>query len=109
QPYVENAIWHGLMNLENTRDGVLKVDITTKNGLLKILVEDNGVGRKRAEAYKKDTLHHSIGMQLTEQRLKTIFKLKEYEGVRLEIIDLKDQSGNAAGTRVILMLPLNID
>ena len=108
QPYVENAIWHGLMNLENTRDGILKVEISVDGGLLTIVVEDNGIGRQRSESFKRDALHHSVGMQLTEQRLKTIYKLKEYEAIHINIIDLKDNADNAIGTKVILILPLNL-
>ncbi|HLA56338.1 MAG TPA: histidine kinase [Flavobacterium sp.] len=108
QPYIENAIWHGLMNLEDLRKGILNLHISADQKLLKIVIEDNGIGRDRANEFKKDALHHSIGMQLTEQRLQTIYKLKEYEGITIDIMDLKDNAGESLGTRVILLLPLNI-
>jgi tetratricopeptide (TPR) repeat protein len=53
QPYVENAIWHGLMNLKEERKAVLLIDISIENNLLKIVVEDNGIGRERSNEYKK--------------------------------------------------------
>ena len=108
QPYIENAIWHGLMNLEDSRTGILSLNISACQKLLKIVIEDNGVGRECSNEFKKGVLHHSIGMKLTEQRLQTIYKLKEYEGITIDIIDLKNDADNPLGTRVILLLPLNI-
>jgi len=108
QPYVENAIWHGLMNLEDKRQGLVSVKFLPDGELLKIVIEDNGVGREYANSFKKDELHRSIGMQLTEQRLQTIYKLNEYEGIRIDIFDLRDHLGQPIGTRVILIIPINI-
>jgi len=108
QPYIENAIWHGLMNIEDMRKGVLRLAISTEGKQLKIIIEDNGIGRERANAFKKGILHHSVGMKLTEERLQTISKLQEYESITVEIIDLKDDAGEPLGTSVVLHLPLNI-
>lgn len=108
QPYIENAIWHGLMNLGDLRKGVLTLKISANSKQLQIAIEDNGIGRERANSFKKDTLHHSVGMKLTEQRLQTISKLKEYETIAVEITDLQSHMGEPLGTRVVLHLPLNI-
>ncbi len=106
QPYVENAIWHGLMNLDDTKQGILSVKITLHSQLLRIIIEDNGIGRESANAFKKGNLHHPVGMQLTEQRLRVIHSLREHEGITIEITDLKNDDGKATGTRVVLYLPL---
>jgi tetratricopeptide (TPR) repeat protein len=100
QPYVENAIWHGLMNLNNERHGVLKISIDKPNGKLRISIEDNGVGRKRAEQFRKDEMHAPKGMKLTERRLQMVNAMKDYENASVKIYDLPDNSG----TRVEILL-----
>jgi ligand-binding sensor domain-containing protein len=108
QPYMENAIGHGLINLDKEHRGVLTLKIAMENRLLKIVIEDNGVGRKRAGEYKKANLHRPVAMSLTEQRLEIIRKMENFEGVRVLVTDLYDPSGFASGTRVELFLPLTI-
>lgn len=106
QPYVENAIWHGLMNLNNARKGQLTIEFSKETDLLKIIIEDNGIGRKKSNEYKADALHHSIGMQLTEERLNMINLLWNTKSVKVLIHDLYEDSTNAIGTRIELFLPL---
>ncbi len=107
QPYVENAIWHGLMNLKNERPGTLKIEFTRSNNLMKIIIEDNGIGRLKAGSYEKDSLHRPIAMKLTEKRLQMINKTYGQNGIKVEIHDLYDQNNNAIGTRVEVFLPLD--
>ncbi len=114
QPYVENAIWHGLMNLptgqaglEKNKKGKLKVEIKLLNNLLNIIIEDNGVGRALSSTFKKESNHQSVGMKLTEKRLVMINKLQEYEGAKVIVIDLYDELKNASGTRVEISIPIN--
>lgn len=108
QPYVENAIWHGLMNLDDDRVRILKLSFSIENDLLKIVVEDNGIGRERSYAYKKESVHNPVAMKLTEQRLKMISRIRDYEGIMVTIIDVYDKEGKPAGTKVELFLPLTI-
>lgn len=107
QPYIENAIWHGLMNLEKERKGVLNVDISESKGILKIVIEDNGIGRVKAKEYKKEDTHRSVGMKLTEQRLLMINQMQEYENAKVIVTDLKDDKGVSCGTRVKISIPVN--
>ena len=70
QPYVENAIWHGLMN--KTSKGKIFISIEIKAGYLFCIIEDNGVGLKKAKeikAKRKKMKHKSIGMRITKDRL----------------------------------------
>ncbi len=102
QPHVENAIWHGLMHRET--GGQIKVKITQpQEALLRIEVEDNGVGRAAAaEAESKSALtKKSLGQKITAERLKGTGKL-----AFSETIDLIDAQGNAMGTRVVMEIPL---
>jgi LytS/YehU family sensor histidine kinase len=100
QPYVENAIWHGIMPLGGQRKGRLIVRIWQRGNELNIIVEDNGVGRESAAKIKKMKQHKSVGMELTKQRLDMLNNLPEYRSSDIEIYDLRDESGKPAGTRV---------
>lgn len=106
QPYVENAIWHGLLHLENR--GSLRLSFEKENEtMLAVIVEDNGIGReKAAELKSKQVLKKkSYGMQITEDRIAIINRVQKIHA-RAEVIDLKDAAGQAAGTRVVLHIPL---
>lgn len=107
QPYIENAIWHGLMHLDKNKKGVLTIDMHLENDILKITVEDNGIGRKQAQSYKEANSNRSVGMKLTEQRLQMINKIQDYENAKVEIHDLYDKTNNASGTRVEIFIPIN--
>lgn len=109
QPYIENAIWHGLINLRKNREGKLLVSMKMEVDLLKVTIEDNGIGRKKAMEYRKNQTHKSIGMQLTEQRLGTINQLHGYEKLNVIISDLFNEQNEAAGTRVEIWIPITIE
>ena len=94
QPYVENAILHGLNNKEGT--GLLTISVRSENNMILVEIEDNGVGREAASKLKQASNHKSMGTALTEERLKLINATNE---TSVEIIDLAE-SGEASGTRV---------
>lgn len=105
QPYVENAIWHGLMHKDEK--GLLTIRIgKSSNSLLEIIVEDDGVGRKlSAESSNRDALKtRSYGMQITKDRLHIVNQLFNTQA-RVRVEDLYAADGSAAGTRVTLNLP----
>ena len=108
QPYIENAIWHGLLHKES--GGHLRLYLTMiGKGLLQCIIEDNGVGRERsAELKSKSATKKSLGMQLTEHRL---VLLNQHAAVRsgVEIEDKKDSNGKATGTKVVLKIPVSED
>lgn len=106
QPYVENAIWHGLMHREGN-DGLLKIDVSKEDKALKIIVEDNGIGRNAAATLRSKTAthHKSHGMDVTHERIKIINELYGIEAT-VTVEDLFDERGNAKGTRVVLRLPM---
>jgi sensor histidine kinase YesM len=96
QPYVENAILHGLYNKKED-EGILTLTIKEVNERVLFEIEDNGVGREAAAAFKLNLpVHKSLGTMLTEERLKLI---NAQSGVSSEIEDLKE-NGQAMGTRV---------
>ncbi len=103
QPFVENAIWHGLMAKEG--EGQLSIDIKLSNEYLLCTVEDNGVGREASTINnKKRKRGESFGIKATDQRLKILNSLNKTDMV-VKYTDLKDDEGNAMGTRVEFFLP----
>jgi tetratricopeptide (TPR) repeat protein len=108
QPYVENAIWHGLMHKEET--GKLEIDISQENDFLCIRVMDNGIGRKQSAALasKSVTRHKSMGMRITSQRINSIKHPLSGESP-VSINDLVNPDGTPAGTEVIIKIPIEYD
>jgi len=105
QPYVENAIWHGLMHKDG--NGILSVDLCLNDSIITCTITDNGIGReKAAEIKKKKTkTYESHGTKITGDRLKLINTLNNTE-MKINYFDLKDESGNAIGTKVEITIPL---
>jgi sensor histidine kinase YesM len=105
QPYVENAIWHGLMHKEE--GGNVTISITEKsNNQLEINILDDGVGRKRAMELKSKsaTQRKSFGMEISADRLKIINQIYNVNA-QVFVHDLTDErTGEATGTRVQLIL-----
>ena len=106
QPYVENSIWHGLLQ---KKGGKGKIDLILRrdNGSLICLIEDNGIGREAAEGLKSKsaTKRKSFGMKITNDRLETLNQLANTQA-SVQIFDLKNNKGEPKGTRVELVIPL---
>jgi hypothetical protein len=105
QPYIENAIWHGLMPLKN-RKGAITLTIIEQDAFLKITITDNGVGRKTSDLIKKKIVHknhQSVGMELTGKRIEVFGQESKFS---LQIIDNYDPNNNSAGTTVEIVLPM---
>ena len=110
QPYIENAILHGLVNKEGKGD--LWVSLQRSNGLLVCKIEDNGIGRANARDIqrKKTARHKSLGIEVTNERVSTLFSLLDY---KLDVLveDLFESKNGSiepqpAGTRVTISIPL---
>jgi len=105
QPFVENAVLHGLAARE--AGGHIVISFHKKEEMIECVIEDNGIGRKLAME-KKLHSHKSTGMLVTEERLKAFGAQNEVR-TNLQIIDLFDTFGNACGTRVILDIPMQLN
>jgi len=106
QPYVENAITHGLINKENGK-GRLLVEIQLQHDQILCTIEDNGIGRAKAMEIKqkKNDNHHSLGTNITESRLKLVNELYG-KNMKVHYTDLLDESGEPAGTKVEINIPI---
>jgi hypothetical protein len=107
QPYVENAIWHGLMHKDDPGNLLSVVFTMPDENLLQVEITDNGVGRAAADSYKSKsaTRRKSFGMQITKDRIAIINQLYQMDA-RVNIEDLVDDRGVPGGTRVTLIIPI---
>jgi tetratricopeptide (TPR) repeat protein len=106
QPYVENAIWHGLMHKEGGGNVTISIIQKTDN-LLEINVLDDGVGRQEAMKIKSKsaTKNKSLGIEISNDRLKIINQIYKVNA-NVVIQDLVDSEGMPCGTNVCLQLVL---
>ncbi len=104
QPFIENAIWHGLA----LKKGHKKIVITIKkdNAYLQISIEDNGIGRERAAVLKAAKLveKESLGISLTKERL--VSYTEHLKGKVSIVFDDLMENNQSKGTRVILKIPV---
>jgi len=108
QPYVENAIWHGLMTKTNGEAGIVKLGIHKKDDNLLCIISDNGIGRKKAAELKEGKINNhkrSMGMQITQDRIDVINKLYNLN-TSVRIHDMANEKGEATGTNVELIIPI---
>lgn len=105
QPIVENAIWHGLLPLKNFRNGKLLIKISLVEDSLFIVIEDNGIGRRK-ENQSMSNLRESKGIQIIKQRILNMNNLYNTNKGDFIIDDLTDELNNAVGTRITFILPL---
>lgn len=105
QPFVENAIWHGLLHKKTK--GLLTIEIKEEGDNLRCTVTDNGVGREKALKLRKQSGHKkiSMGIKITTDRLKLLTKEKISEAIK--ILDLKDVENNPLGTQVNILIPIS--
>jgi tetratricopeptide (TPR) repeat protein len=103
QPFCENAIWHGLMQKDGP--GLLTVELSLQDNILNCMITDNGIGREKSKQIKSKSAENqkSMGLKITTERLALLNRDKGLQ-TYYEIEDLKDEFGNAAGTRVILKI-----
>ncbi|MFN8117854.1 MAG: histidine kinase [Bacteroidia bacterium] len=107
QPLVENAIKHGLANKQG--QGFLNIKLEEKNNKLLIEIEDDGIGREAAAEIGKRMMKKSASFS-TEANMSRIELLNanKTEKITQEIIDKKDDNGNATGTIVKLVIPIEL-
>lgn len=100
QPFVENAVWHGLLPLKNLRPAQLTIRVLTLNGLPLIEIEDNGVGRDLLNPPKSK----SKGTKLVIDKIESLNQLSNTTNYKVEIIDLQDADKKPIGTKIIIQL-----
>lgn len=99
QPYVENAILHGLMH--SKEKGHLKIALSLQGNSILCVIEDDGIGRTRAAEIRRESgiERKSQGMLITKERLDILNQYTE-DIYTVNVVDLVDDAGKAKGTRV---------
>ena len=106
QPYVENAVKHGLLH----QQGEKKLSVvfnTDKEGILNCTITDNGIGRKRSSEINamRQSRYTSFATGATQKRLELLNYERE-NAIAVVFVDLKDANGIAAGTSVTIKIPI---
>lgn len=106
QPFLENALWHGLSSKENNKEITLKVTKPSAD-FVTIIITDNGVGRKESGRINDNKIlkRKSVGIAITRARLANFSKGFDND-YKIDIEDLYDKNGVANGTRVIVNIPI---
>ncbi len=104
QPFIENAIEHG--QLHTIEGGFIHVSFKKEDGMLKIAIIDNGIGRKKSSKNKKSSAHKSMAMDITSQRIENLNR-KYNSGGQLIVEDYNKEL--ETGTKVLISLPYRVD
>lgn len=104
QPFLENAIHHGLLHKPNDKN--LTVTFKMNPSSATCIIEDNGIGRVRAAEInqRQQYRHESFSLNATEERLR-ILSVNSDQEFNYSIVDLYDKDGGASGTKVIVKFP----
>lgn len=105
QPFLENALWHGLSLKEGSKTLKLLIRRNTE-AYIQIVIQDNGIGRVAAEQLKEDRLllRRPYGIAITRERLNNFSKTFKNRFI-LDMKDLFNPDGSAAGTEVSISIP----
>ncbi len=104
QPFVENAIHHGLKNLSG-RPGVLTINVFPVGNLINVEIIDNGPGIHHIKKEEKIPGHESMGLKIFQQRIQ-LFKRKYKKNITFVVSDLGDGPSEKTGTRIEIGFPL---
>jgi tetratricopeptide (TPR) repeat protein len=105
QPFVENAIIHGL--IPKAEKGMITVNFSIENESLICSIEDNGIGFDKSKEIKESlvSVHKSMALDITKKRLE-MMEASTAQKANVEIKEIKSENGEILGTKVILNLPL---
>lgn len=101
QPFIENAIWHGIV--PRNRGGHVWLQVLGKATSIEVVIEDDGIGREASQQNKSSSslVHQSKGVNLTQSRLE-LNNLLQQRQANLQLIDKRDENGLSTGTKVII-------
>jgi hypothetical protein len=106
QPFLENAIWHGVSHL-STRKGLILIRFTLESWCIRCEIEDNGIGREKSmelrQAFSKKRKSHA--MNIAAERI-SLMNGSGTAKISLDVIDLFDADGLSSGTKIVLCFPI---
>lgn len=108
QPYVENALKHGLLH----KKGEKNLEITFAENVESIMIEiiDNGIGREKSGALNsiKNKNHKSFATKAIQNRI-DLLNANKIEKISIEIVDILTQNEQVSGTKVTISIPKNFE
>jgi ligand-binding sensor domain-containing protein len=106
QPFIENAIWHGLMHRVEGGNILLKIS-QLNHKIIHAEIIDNGIGRAAAALIKSKsaTRQKSFGIKVTSERIAAINQIY-HTTTKVEVLDLVNEKGEASGTKVVVEIPI---
>jgi Histidine kinase/Two component regulator propeller len=107
QPYIENALKHGLMHKKNDR--ILLIDFSLNEDCLQVIIDDNGVGRKKSNEINQQRAnrYQSFATKANQKRLE-LLNVGHKQQIGIDIIDKIDADNQAIGTKVVLKIPIKV-
>ena len=108
QPFIENALVHGMLRTNPNAKIQVKVSFNEKDELLRFQIEDNGIGIDEAKKLSTNKNHKSIATSIALDRVK-IYNFKSSKKMHFEITDLKHIDSKSQGTRVCYSIPINLN
>lgn len=102
QPFVENAIWHGLLHSQK-KEKMLNINLDISDNHVKIKIDDNGVGRNKSSLRSEKKLNKSMGIALTNERIR-LYNYYYNSKLNFTISDKVDANGDPLGTSVMVEL-----
>lgn len=107
QPFLENSIWHGLMNINDNREGLLIFKMDIVNDKIICTIEDNGVGRYLAKEIKENSNRNykSLASIITNERVE-LFNYENNKRITMRYIDKYNSEKVAIGTKVEITIPI---
>lgn len=103
QPFIENAIEHGLRN--RAGQGLLEIGFRKNGNTITVSIKDNGIGREASKQFRKSADHLSLAVPMIQDRLEIMSKKFRHK-FEMEINDLYDPNGKPAGTSVEIPMPM---
>lgn len=105
QPFVENAIIHGL--IPKKENGTISVDFSIDKESLICTILDDGIGFDKSKEIKENlvAIHKSMALDITKKRLE-MMEASTYQKAKVEIKEIKNETGEILGTKVVLNLPI---
>lgn len=106
QPFVENAIWHGIQSKKGDGKIDISFELVNEDKMILCVIEDNGIGINASQKLKNKSnqTHTSKGMSVTKERLELLQTKKKTNNV-VEIKEVVGDDGMVKGTRVSFMIP----
>ena len=108
QPYVENAIKHGLLHIDGEKKLIISICKSTDEKYIKIIIEDFGIGVERSQEINKMRLNHNSFAVAANAKMIDLLNKLYSKNAKITILDKKNGDGVSTGTLVTLDIPINL-